>query len=78
MQADKDLLQTYYWDPMPEEEEIARSRRFESRLKELGYEWYALIFELQSHHRLIHLRIRSPSSQVEMKSPHQWSLYMAI
>ena len=37
MQRDKALLETYYWDPMPEEEAEARSRRFESRLKELGY-----------------------------------------
>lgn len=37
MQRDKDHLEAYYWDPMPEEEEIARDRRFERRLNELGY-----------------------------------------
>ena len=37
MQEDKDLLQAYYWTEMPGEEEIARSRRFERRLEELGY-----------------------------------------
>lgn len=37
MQRDKELLEAYYWDPMPEEEETARSHRFERRLNELGY-----------------------------------------
>ena len=37
MQKDKFLLKTYYYDPMPEEEESARSRQLEQRLSELGY-----------------------------------------
>ncbi len=37
MKRDKELLETYYWDPMPEEERVARSRRFKRRLNELGY-----------------------------------------
>ena len=37
MERDKKLLETYYWDPMPEEERVARSRRFKRRLNELGY-----------------------------------------
>ncbi|KAM0794015.1 hypothetical protein BDR22DRAFT_49337 [Usnea florida] len=37
MQEDKSLLQHYYWEGLPEEEERARSHRFKSRLKELGY-----------------------------------------
>ncbi len=37
MREDKDLLQTYYWTEMPDEEKMARSHRFERRLDELGY-----------------------------------------
>ena len=37
MLEDKSLLQADYWEGLPEEEERARSDRFESRLKELGY-----------------------------------------
>ena len=37
MREDKRLLKKYYYDELPEEEERARSDRFESRLKELGY-----------------------------------------
>ena len=36
-QNDKVLLKTYYYDPMPKEEESARSRQLEQRLSELGY-----------------------------------------
>ena len=37
MWEDKCLLNYYYPEGLPEEEERARSYRFESRLKELGY-----------------------------------------
>ena len=37
MQEDKSLLEDCYWEGLPEEEERARSNRFKSRLKELGY-----------------------------------------
>ena len=38
MQEDKSLLEHYYWEGLPEEEEErARTHKFESRLKELGY-----------------------------------------
>ena len=39
MWKDKRLLGSYYHEglPLPEEEELARGDRFESRLKELGY-----------------------------------------
>ena len=37
MREDKSLLEDYYWEGLPEEEECARRDRFESRLKELGY-----------------------------------------
>ncbi len=37
MREDKDLLQAYYWDEMPDEEKLARICRFERRLDELGY-----------------------------------------
>ena len=37
MRRDKELLQEYYWDGLPEEEEEARRVRFEERLGELGY-----------------------------------------
>ena len=37
MPEDKSLLEDYYWEGLPEEEELARRDRFESRLKELGY-----------------------------------------
>ena len=37
MQEDKSLLEEYYDEGLPEEEECARGTRFESRWKELGY-----------------------------------------
>ena len=37
MREDKELLQDFYWDEMPEEEKKARIRRFATRLEELGY-----------------------------------------
>ena len=37
MEEDKSLLEHYYYEGLPEEEERARNERFESRLKELGY-----------------------------------------
>ena len=37
MRRDKELLQEYYWDGLPEEEKRARNLRFEERLGELGY-----------------------------------------
>lgn len=37
MRRDKELLEAYYWDGLPEEEEVARDLRFEERLGELGY-----------------------------------------
>ena len=37
MREDKRLLQAYYWDELPKEEEEARDLRFEQRYQELGY-----------------------------------------
>ena len=38
MWEDKSLLEEFYWEGLPEEEERARRDRFDSRLKELGYD----------------------------------------
>lgn len=56
MQQDKTLLETYYWEEMPEEERTARDRRFEERYRELGYRLYALHFLPEPSHRLMYDR----------------------